>query len=165
MTRAFNIFILSFFLLSFTIMSALAQESTGRKEREILQHAKNLANFCLTEKGWTAIECLKATAYSNRTLVTNYYEALKERQKSQAAEMVKLHCAASTVIGDEQAPETAIGSALAECANQISDTTATTNIQPELSLYQLLIAATLCIQKDPRCAATENSLSQYNKLN
>ena len=103
--------------------------------------------------------CLKVNAYSNRILAANYIAALKEKGKTKAAGSVEQQCAAASVLGEVEAPRETVGNVLAECANQISDMTAETGIKPDLSHYQLLIAATLCITKDARCEASEQALA------
>ena len=140
--------------------AASASASSGRAEKELVQLAKNIARECLKEEtGWMSASCLKVNAYSNRILAANYIAALKEKGKTKAAGSVEQQCAAATALGEVKATQETVGNVLAECANQISDMTAETGIKPDLSHYQLLIAATLCITKDARCEASEQALA------
>jgi hypothetical protein len=86
---------------------------------------------------------------------------LQEQKLNDAAEKIKQHCAAATAAREQEFPAYAMKSAFIECANMMSDVSDETRITPDLSHYQLLIGATMCLNKDPGCAEITKTLRQY----
>jgi len=143
-------------LQSFYMLPAHAQ--TGPSETSLI-YAKLIANACPDQ--WESPACLSAVSKSNLALAANYGGALQEQKLNDAAEKIKQHCAASTAAREQEFPAYAMKSAFIECANMMSDVSDETRITPDLSHYQLLIGATMCLNKDPGCAEITKTLRQY----
>ena len=122
-------------------------------------HATALANAC--PGNWESPACLTAVSQSNMVLVSNYGAMLQHKNKNEAAETLKQHCAASTAHSKEQFPAYAMNSAFIECVNIISDLADQTQVMPDQSHYQLLLLPALCLSKDKRCGPMEKGLLQY----
>lgn len=142
-------------VLSFAISPARAQQAS----EDSLAYAQLLGEYCPGK--WETPYCLKAVSQSNLTMVANYGGALQESGKTQEAENIKQHCAASTAATEGDYPAYAMKSAFIECANTISDTASRTGMQPDLSLYQLLVGATMCLDQAAGCANIEQTLRQH----
>ena len=144
--------------LAFTPASA----QTGGAETpsaEALTYAKLLGAHC--PNAWESDACLSAVSKSNLALASNYGAKLQENKQKDAAENIKQHCAASTAAAEGSYPAYAMKSAFIECANAISDTSIKTRIDPDASHYQLLIGATMCLNKDAGCENITKSLQAY----
>ena len=134
--------------------SASAQQVTP----EIMAHAKQIATIC--PGSWEQQNCLKAVSESNITLASNYAESLDNSGKSNQIEPLKQLCAASTAATKGEYPPAAMNSAFTECANGIYDISQKSGVAPDQSNYQLLVAAILCLNKDPQCELLERSMTQ-----
>lgn len=145
--------------LAFT-PAAFAQ--TGAAETpsaEALTYARLLGAHC--PGAWESDPCLSAISKSNLALASNYGAKLQENKQNDAAENIKQLCAASTAAAEGSYPAYAMKSAFIECANAINDTANKTRIDPDKSHYQLLVGATLCLNKDAGCESIAKSLQGY----
>ena len=133
--------------------------AAGAASEEALASAQLLGEYCPGQ--WESAYCLKAVSQSNMVMVSNYGGALQEGGKAQAAEQIKQHCAASTAGTESDYPAYAMKSAFIECANTISTVAEQTGMTPDLSHYQLLVGATLCLDKAPGCANIEQTLRRH----
>ena len=134
--------------------SANAQQVTP----QVMAHAQKIASTC--PGSWEQQTCLEAVSESNITLASNYAETLNNAGKSGQLEPLKQLCAASTAATEGEYPPAAMSSAFTECANGIYDISEQSGIKPDQSNYQLLIAAILCLNKDPQCGVLERSMTQ-----
>ena len=107
---------------------------------------------------WESAECMAVISQSNYMMLANYGSDLQKAGRNGEAEQVKQHCAASTAAREQSFPAYAMKSAFIECANLLSDLVATTGMKPDMSEYQLLVGATLCLDKDQRCTAISDQL-------
>ncbi|MDB5490233.1 MAG: hypothetical protein JWO78_82 [Micavibrio sp.] len=107
---------------------------------------------------WDSAECLSVLSTSNLAMASNFGAALKNKGLETDAEQVKQHCAASTAAQKQAYPGYAMKSAFIECANLIADITQKTGVQPDLSQYQLMVGATMCLDNDIRCAGIAEQL-------
>ncbi len=123
------------------------------------EYASRISSACAGS--WQSQNCLKAVSESSMALTTNYMASLDRRGKSAASETVKQHCAASTAAMTEQIPAGAMLSAYTECANTIYDVSEQTGVEPDQSLYLLLVGPVLCLSGDRRCTAVEQGLKSY----
>lgn len=110
---------------------------------------------------WESASCLKAVSQSNMVMVSNYGETLQQSGKAQAAENLKQHCAASTAATEGDYPAYAMKSAFIECANSITTISEQLGVTPDLSQFQLLIGAAMCLDKGAGCANIETALRQH----
>ena len=140
-----------------TILTMPAQAGSG-VSADGMAAARLVGAHCPGQ--WEAPACLKAVSQSNLTMVSNYGEALHNGRKAQAAEQVKEHCAASTAATEGNYPAYAMKSAFIECANTITTITEQTGMTPDLSQFQLLVGAAMCLDKGAGCAGIETTLSQ-----
>jgi len=137
-----------------TSTGAIAQQVTP----QVMAHAKQIASIC--PGSWEQQNCLKAVSESNITLASNYAESLDNSGKSNHIEPLKQLCAASTAATKGEYPPAAMNSAFTECANGIYDISQKSGVAPDQSNYQLLVAAILCLNKDPQCDLLERSMTQ-----
>lgn len=107
---------------------------------------------------WDSAECLSVVSTSNLAMASNFAAALKDKGLEADAEQVKQHCAASTAAQKQAYPGYAMKSAFIECANLIADLAQKTGVQPDLSQYQLMVGATMCLDNDLRCAGIAEQL-------
>lgn len=144
------------------MLSPIAQAQNAGAETpsaESLTYARLLGAHC--PNAWESDACLSAISKSNLALVSNYGAQLQENKQDSAAENIKQHCAASTAAAEDSYPAYAMKSAFIECANAMSDTATKTRIRPDASHYQLLIGATMCLNKDSGCDSITKSLQAY----
>jgi hypothetical protein len=151
-----NKIIASIFIIAFALpaIPAMAQPSDTS-----VQYAKNVAASCPGR--WDDQACLKSVSETTMTMTSLYGQTLQEQKQNSAANTLKEHCAAATAAMEGTYPAPAMRSAYTECANKISDIAEETQIVPDQSLYQLLVSAVLCLDKDRRCAAIEDGLKAY----
>lgn len=149
-----RIFLLTAFLMIFSI-SASAQDV----HKNVMAHAKNVANSCLGK--WDSALCIKAMGASNKDLAINYAETLNAQGQKASLDAIKNGCAAATVDEKGEFPASAFASAYSECINTIYDITTKTNVLPDQSHYQLLVAGGLCLNADPRCAMFEQQMKAW----
>ena len=123
------------------------------------QHASQIASSCPGQ--WDGQICLKAVSEATMVMASTYGEVLQEQKHDASAENLKQHCAAATAASQGVYPAEAMRSAFTECANTMSDISNDTQIMPDPSLYQLLVGAVLCLDKDKTCANVESGLKQY----
>lgn len=153
------------FIFAFICAAALAanpvpaQTAAPAVSTASLQAAKLIANACLP--GWETQTCIKALAQSSYVMVSNYGGTLEERKMKADAETLKQHCAATTAATQQDVPAYAQRSAMTECANTISDLVEKTKIAPDMAHYQLMVIPTLCLSKDPSCAAVTEQLKTF----
>ncbi|MAE50190.1 MAG: hypothetical protein CMH27_00085 [Micavibrio sp.] len=121
-------------------------------------HAKTIAETCPGQ--WEHQRCLQSLSYSNLALAGQYAEALNKAGKKDAIETLRQTCAASTAATKGEYPPAAMTSAFTTCANSIYSLSEETGIKPDQSHYQLLIAAILCLNKDPQCELLEAGLKK-----
>lgn len=140
---------------------ALSPAMAASPSKDGLAFAQLLGRHCPGQ--WESPSCLKAVSQSNMAMVSNYGGALQESGKQQAAEQIKQTCAASTAATEGNYPAYAMKSAFVECANSISTVAEQTKISPDLSQYQLLIGATMCLDKASGCQTIEQSLRQHGR--
>lgn len=127
-----------------------------------LDYARSVANNCLPGQ-WENQPCLKAVSENNLVMLSNYGATLKEAGKEAEAEVIKQKCAASTAASREEFPAYAMKSAFLECVNTIPEIANATQILPDQSQFQLLVAAIQCLDKAPTCAAIEQGLGVYKR--
>lgn len=130
----------------------------GVLSNEALQFGKAAGAACPGK--WDSPECLAIISQNNLMMAANYGGALKENGKVTESELIKEHCAAATAAREKSFPAYAMKSAFTECANTIVDVSGKTGISPDLSEYQLLVGATLCLGNDPRCGTISDQLKQ-----
>ncbi len=106
---------------------------------------------------WESPECLSVISSSNLAMASNFGAALKDKGLEADAEQVKQHCAASTAAQKQAFPAYAMKSAFIECANLVADITQKTGVQPDLSQYQLMVGATMCLDMMCVAQASRNS--------
>ena len=145
-------------LQALAVLPVLSARAADGVSEDALAYGQLLGEYCPGQ--WESAYCLKAVSQSNLTMVSNYGAALKDRGKEQAAETLKQHCAASTAGTEGDYPAYAMKSAFTECANAIGDLAGQTNINPDLSHFQLLVGATMCLDRAAECQTIENSLRQ-----
>lgn len=121
--------------------------------------AQLLGEYCIGK--WGEPNCLKSVSQMNLTMVGSYGGGLQERGQTREAENIKQHCAASTAATEGDYPAYAMKSAFIECANAISDANERTGLQPDLTMYQLLVGAVMCIDGNAACAKMEETLRQF----
>lgn len=153
----FNTYIAFFTALFFAAAfgpNAIAQQVSP----QVMAHAKKIASIC--PGSWEQQNCLEAVSQSNLTLASNYAQTLDNAGKSGQLEPLKQLCAASTAATKGEYPAEAMNSAFTECANGIYEISQKSGVAPDQSNYQLLVAAILCLNKDPQCKMLERSMSQ-----
>ncbi len=148
--------LIGFMLQGLAFAPAYAQETPSA---DAVTYAKLMGAHC--PNAWETDACLSAVSKSNLALASNYGAKLQENKQDAAAEDIKQHCAASTAASQGSYPAYAMKSAFIECANTMSDTAAKTKIDPDLSHYQLLIGATMCLNKDAGCDSITKTLQQH----
>ncbi len=124
-----------------------------------ISHVKNVSSKCLGN--WKKQECAKEISAASMSMVTNYAKLLSDSGNKQYMEKLKQHCAASTAALEVDVPVYAMKSALVECINSIFDITEEALVKPDLTLYQLLIAAVTCIGEGKACKDVEASLRSF----
>jgi len=127
-----------------------------------VEHAKRVAGACVAGK-WEGQPCLKAVSENNLVMLSNYGEALQNREKNSDVELLKEHCSASTAATKGEYPAYAMRSAFVECANIIYDITQSSGLSPDQSQYQLLVGAVQCLDKTVACAGIEKGLKRYKR--
>lgn len=156
-------FLMALLLAGFLSAPAWAQEPNappnGTPSTLAVQNAVMVAKACPTR--WENPECLKAVSEVTLSMAANYAGALQESGKQADAETIKQHCAAATAATQQTYPAYAMQSAFTECANKIADVVQTSGAAPDLSQYQLLGGAVLCLQKHAGCKDIENGLKNY----
>lgn len=135
-----------------------ASSNAQKIKPQVMAHAKKIASIC--PGSWEHQNCLEAVSASNITLASNYAQALDDAGKSNQLEPLKQLCAASTAATKGEYPPEAMNSAFTECANGIYDISRKSGVKPDQSNYQLLVAAILCLNKDPQCQMLEKSMQQ-----
>lgn len=126
-----------------------------------VQNAKDVAKVCPAR--WTEQTCLSSVSKVTLTMAANYAGSLQESGKTAESESIKQDCAAATAASEGAYPAYAIQSAFTECANTIADISEKTGMNPDLSQYQILGGAVLCLQKNPACVFIEMGLKTYEK--
>lgn len=145
-------------LLTLLTIPATARAGSG-VSAEGLAAARLVGAHCPGQ--WESASCLRAVSQSNLTMVSNYGEVLHNARKAQAAEQIKQNCAASTAATEGDYPAYAMKSAFIECANAITTISEQTGTAPDLSQFQLLVGATMCLDKGAGCAQIEAGLRQH----
>lgn len=159
-----------FFLMGCVVVfsSAIAQnqgQPPSPATISMAQHAQGIANSCLHD--WKNLTCYGAVSDSNQELLAGYMNKLKTAGHSQHAEKVRQECAASTAIrrfakeSGKNLSANAVSEAFTVCVNQITDTSETTQVKPDITYYQLLLIPTLCLRDDPRCGSMAASLRPF----
>jgi hypothetical protein len=121
--------------------------------------AKTLSHSCL--KQWDQPKCLTNISQAALILAANYAGDLESQGMVGAVEQIKQNCAAATAGTKGNYPAYAMKSAFTECANMIYDVSEQTNINPDLSHYQLLVSSIMCLNKDRSCPTIEQGLQAY----
>ncbi|MGH1403694.1 MAG: hypothetical protein ACRBDL_05580 [Alphaproteobacteria bacterium] len=116
-------------------------------------HIHSVNKQCVGQ--WEKQICMKALSEASMAMASKYAERLNQSGNGNQMEPLKQGCAASTAAMKVNVPAYAMKSALTECANTVSDVVDTTGVQPDINLYQILIAGVLCIGKDQQCAMLE----------
>jgi hypothetical protein len=133
-----------------------SQKAYAQTSEESVTYARLASAHCLGR--WDDPECLKSISQSTLVLAANYAGLLESKGMIGAVEQIKQHCSAATAGTKGQYPAYAMQSAFTECANMIFDVSEQTSIKPDLSHYQILVGAILCLSKDRRCAVIEKQL-------
>ncbi len=143
------------------IVGANAQKSFAQNEvsPEVMQYARDISSHCV--KQWDKPVCLSEVSQATLILAANYAGDLQSSGMIGAVEQIKQHCAAATAATQGDYPAYAMKSAFTECANKIYDVSEQTSIKPDLSHYQLLIGAIMCLNKDRNCSSIEQQLGAY----
>lgn len=157
--------LMTLFFLFFTLGAHAAiynkrSETQGQAQQpqSVATHAANVSAVC--PGNWENETCLFAVSKSNYDMTVNYATTLDNSKKSDSLEGLKQVCAAASVT-EPNIPAYAYTSAYTECANGIYDISEQTGVSPDQSHYQLIVAAVLCLSKDPRCIGLENQLRGY----
>ncbi len=142
----------------------LVSDSSHAKDAAVIAafekvHIRSVSDQCVGR--WETQACMKALSEASLSMASYYAERLSKSGNQKQMEPLKQGCAASTAAIKVKVPAYAMKSALTECANTVSDIVEKTGVQPDISLYQILIAGVLCIGKDQQCAGLE---SQFVKL-
>lgn len=145
--------------LAILALPAAAAHASGGVSPEALASVQLLGQHCPGQ--WESASCLQAVSQSNLVMISNYGGTLQESGKTQAAEQIKQNCAASTAGTEGNYPAYAMKSAFIECANTISTVAEQTGMTPDLSQYQLMVGATMCLDKAAGCANIEQTLRQH----
>lgn len=161
----YNIFplIVCIFLLVVIPFGAQAQDKTPpsnviKPSPVSVNFARDYAKNCLGE--WSNAECLKTVSGSNIVLTGQYMDVLKEQGKTDKVAELRDGCAASTAaFNKSDIPAKAMRNAYVQCANTISDISEATTIKPDLSHYQLLLGAIMCLDGSDVCKKLEAQLS------
>lgn len=125
-------------------------------------HAGEVARAC--PQKWESEECLRATSQAALVLVSHYGATLEQEGNKAAMEPLKQECAASTAATQQDGiPAYAMKSAYTTCANKIYDIAEATDVKPDPSYYQLLIATVLCMDNKPQCPFMEENLKKWAK--
>jgi hypothetical protein len=142
----------------FTLFLALpvSQKAYAQASAESATYARLTSTHCLGR--WARQECLTSISQSTLVLAANYAGLLESHGLVDAVEEIKQHCAAATAGTKGEYPAYAMQSAFTECANMIFDISEQTQVKPDLSHYQILVGAILCLSKDRRCAGIEKQL-------
>lgn len=161
-TRTFGI--TASMVVALTVFGFIAPTSAqtapqAQVSQAAMVYAEKIANACL--KNWSAPQCLSVVSESNRVLASNYMEVLDKAGKKPAVETIKNHCAASTASEKQTFPADAMKSAFVECANTINDVSTASGTVPDLSHYELLIAAILCMDGNDKCVPITATLEQF----
>jgi len=125
-----------------------------------LENAKRVANACVPG-GWKTQKCLKTLSENNLVMASNYGAALQKSGKRSQAEQIKQKCAASTAASRGEFPADAMRSAFVECVNKIPEVAQSTQILPDESQFQLLVAAIQCLDGQSSCAMIEKLMMKY----
>lgn len=137
--------------------NAASAQQTNYNEQD---YAQAIAQSCLGGR-WESQPCLSAISATSNTTLATYAAALQENGQAEAVQSLKDHCSATTAASRQEVPAYAMKSALTECANTISDVTNNTGAQPNLSMFQLMVAPIVCLDGKPECAQVEQQLAQY----
>lgn len=127
------------------------------KESNVLELVAGINSNCSGH--WKGNTCMASVSRVAHNLTRDYAKKLDANGKKSSLEPLRQHCAASTAALQIEVPEYAILSAATECANIISDINGQTQTPPDLNMYQLLIGAIMCMNKDTTCAGIEKSLA------
>tara|TARA_R110002124_G_scaffold149220_1_gene315037 strand:- start:180169 stop:180675 length:507 start_codon:yes stop_codon:yes gene_type:complete len=152
----------SLYIASMVIFLALASphqalaQTPAQASEESVTFARLISTHCLGR--WAEQDCLTSVSQSTLVLAANYAGFLESNGMIGAVEQIKQHCSAATAGTKGEYPAYAMQSAFTECANMIFDVSEQTNIKPDLSHYQILVSAILCLSKDRRCAGIEKQL-------
>jgi hypothetical protein len=149
------------FIAAAVLASALFTPPAFAQSELAVQNAVMVAKVCPAK--WESPECLKSVSQVTLSMAANYAGGLKDSGKTADSETIKQHCAAATAATQQNYPAYAMQSAFTECANTIADVVKTSGMTPDLSQYQLLGGAILCLQKHAGCADIENGLKAYAK--
>lgn len=165
MIRLFQRSVMTFFLMAIGGAVLMGAPHSAHAQNVPAQYASSIANSCLNN--WKTLKCYVAVSDSNLVLVANYISKLKTAGRAGDAEKVKQQCAAATAVrkfaeqGGKDLPVNAMSEALTVCINQMYDSIAATNVQPDMDHYQLLLVPTLCLRDDPRCKSSSAALKPY----
>jgi hypothetical protein len=149
------------FIAAAVLASALFTPPAFAQSELAVQNAVMVAKACPAR--WESPDCLKSVSQVTLSMAANYAGALQESGKKTDSETIKQHCAAATAATQQNYPAYAMQSAFTECANKIAEIVQSTTMTPDLSQYQLLGGAILCLQKHAGCADIENGLKAYEK--
>ncbi len=132
-----------------------------------LNHIRSMAVLCVGN--WENENCSKELSALSMDMTTNYAEKLdkqsKPEKKEAHMESLKQHCAASTAALKVSVPSYAMKSAITECVNIVADINEESSVKPDINLYQLLVGAVLCLNKDLSCENMEKQISSVASNN
>lgn len=152
---------LSLSLIFSGILFLSAPTHAQQINQQVLIHARSVAVACVAQ--WRTAKCINALGKSNKDLVINYATDLNAKGQKPALETLKQGCAAATVEEKDNFPASAFASAYNECSNTIYELTTKTNILPDQSHYQLLVAGSLCMNADKSCGQFEEQMKAWLK--
>lgn len=135
------------------------QEDIKKLNMRSLSHIRSIRDACIPR--WDGQGCMKSLSALNMETASFYAESLDASGRADSdsqLETLKEHCAASTAALKVDVPAYAMQSAMTECVNTISDIVDETTVKPDVSMYQLMVGAILCLGKDTKCNFIEGQL-------
>lgn len=144
----------------FTIMifgsAAGHAQNSGETLKRPMEHARDVATHCVG--AWESQTCMTHVSDSVLYMAADYAARLQDQNKEVFIEDLKQHCAAATAATQQDVPAYAMQSALTTCANIITTLNEESGVSPNRDMFQLLVGAVLCLDKDERCAQIEQGL-------
>lgn len=121
--------------------------------------ARDVAQAC--PERWESQACFAAVSGAAHVMVAEYLADLQRAGQRAAVEHVKEHCAAATASAHVEVPPAVMPEIYTVCANTLYEASEQSGIEPDLSRYQLLLMAVLCLTGDENCALMEEQLAVY----
>ncbi len=107
---------------------------------------------------WSSQTCLNIVSTSTEQMIKHYAKQLNKQGHATTINTLTEECAAATAANQGTYPADAMRSAFTACANYLAEQSSAIHIQPNPTLYQMLIGSVLCLSEDQRCSSIESQL-------